>query len=227
MKTITSFLLGILFLSLAILMLSFCIHSLTLSANVYTLVGTIQNYDFQITFIITAIVQAVISIGFIQLAVKCFNRFGKYYQNYLTGKRNRELYKQLEEAKYEELYRKLNAQKSPQDKKDLLESFFRDKDVDKIKSIMNDLVGDIKRKTPDHWSKAFDTMKEKDNLIRKNWEEALSSKDNPKINDENSFTVHSVLGFDKEVEGSARNSTSTHSEILDFSKTNEDFVQKL
>lgn len=124
MKTITAFLLGILFTSLTILLMVLATNSIDLSTNYYTIKGSEQQYDFFLTFLFTAIAQLIVAIVTSGLAVKSFQVFYSYYTMYMLRKRDNDITKQLIEANYNNLYEALRGTNIHEEKVRIIKEFY-------------------------------------------------------------------------------------------------------
>ena len=107
MKTIKYFLTSVFTLLLAIASIIYGVSLITTSTTLYTKLGDTTPITFTATFVFTGII--LVAIGFLLITVSytSFSISRKYYLNYLTNKRDREIKSNLENEKYKQLYKDL------------------------------------------------------------------------------------------------------------------------
>jgi hypothetical protein len=123
MKTITSFLISVLLTILSGYVLALAIHSIQLSNYTFTNNQLTGVFDFQFTFLFCALAQVVVSLFILSNAIKVFNISIDFYTKYQIGKRERDILKDIEQAKYHKLYTDLNATNSVDKKEEVYNTF--------------------------------------------------------------------------------------------------------
>lgn len=107
MKTIKYFLTSVFTLLLAIASIIYSVSLITTSTTLYTKLGDTTPITFTATFVLTGII--LVAIGFLLITVSytSFSISRKYYLNYLTNKRDRDIKSNLENEKYMQFYKDL------------------------------------------------------------------------------------------------------------------------
>ena len=107
MKTIKYFLTSVFTLLLAIASIIYSVSLITTSTTLYTKLGDTTPITFTATFVLTGII--LVAIGFLLIIVSyiSFSISRKYYLNYLTNKRDRDIKSNLENEKYMQFYKDL------------------------------------------------------------------------------------------------------------------------
>lgn len=107
MKTIKYFLTSVFTLLLAIASIIYSVSLISTSTTLYTKLGDTTPITFTATFVFTGII--LVAIGFLLITVSytSFSISRKYYLNYLTNKRDRDIKSNLENEKYMQFYKDL------------------------------------------------------------------------------------------------------------------------
>ena len=107
MKTIKYFLTSVFTLLLAIASIIYSVSLISTSTTLYTKLGDTTPITFTATFVFTGII--LVAIGFLLITVSyiSFSTSRKYYLNYLTNKRDRDIKSNLENEKYMQFYKDL------------------------------------------------------------------------------------------------------------------------
>ena len=107
MKTIKYFLTSVFTILLAIASIIYGVSLISTSTTLYTKLGDTTPITFTATFVFTGII--LVAIGFLLITVSyiSFSISRKYYLNYLTNKRDRDIKSNLENDKYKQLYKDL------------------------------------------------------------------------------------------------------------------------
>ena len=107
MKTIKYFLTSVFTLLLAIASIIYGVSLITTSTTLYTKLGDTTPITFTAIFVFTGII--LVAIGFLLIIVSyiSFSISRKYYLNYLTNKRDRDIRSNLENEKYMQFYKDL------------------------------------------------------------------------------------------------------------------------
>ena len=107
MKTIKYFLTSVFTLLLAIVSIIYSVSLISTSTTLYTKLGDTTPITFTATFVFTGII--LVAIGFLLITVSytSFSISRKYYLNYLTNKRDRDIKSNLENEKYMQFYKDL------------------------------------------------------------------------------------------------------------------------
>ena len=107
MKTIKYFLTSVFTILLAIASIIYGVSLITTSTTLYTKLGDTTPITFTATFVFTGII--LVAIGFLLITVSytSFSISRKYYLNYLTNKRDRDIRSNLENEKYMQFYKDL------------------------------------------------------------------------------------------------------------------------
>lgn len=107
MKTIKYFLTSVFTLLLAIASIIYSVSLITTSTTLYTKLGDTTPITFTAIFVFTGII--LVAIGFLLIIVSyiSFSISRKYYLNYLTNKRDRDIRSNLENEKYMQFYKDL------------------------------------------------------------------------------------------------------------------------
>lgn len=126
MKTIKSFLTSVFTLLLAIASISYGVSLISTSTTLYTKLGDTTPITFTATFVFTGII--LVAIGFILIIVSytSFSISRKYYLNYLDGKRDRDIKINLENDKYNQLYKDLQDSPTLELKEIVYKNFYYD-----------------------------------------------------------------------------------------------------
>ena len=107
MKTIKYFLTSVFTILLAIASIIYGVSLISTSTTLYTKLGDTTPITFTATFVFTGII--LVAIGFLLITVSyiSFSISRKYYLNYLTNKRDRDIKSNLENEKYMQFYKDL------------------------------------------------------------------------------------------------------------------------
>ena len=107
MKTIKYFLTSVFTILLAIASIIYGVSLISTSTTLYTKLGYTTPITFTATFVFTGII--LVAIGFLLITVSyiSFSISRKYYLNYLTNKRDRDIKSNLENEKYMQFYKDL------------------------------------------------------------------------------------------------------------------------
>lgn len=107
MKTIKYFLTSVFTILLAIASIIYGVSLIATSTTLYTKLGDTTPITFTTTFVFTGII--LVAIGFLLIIVSytAFSISRKYYLNYLTNKRDRDIKSNLEKEKYMQFYKDL------------------------------------------------------------------------------------------------------------------------
>ena len=107
MKTIKYFLTSVFTLLLAIVSIIYSVSLISTSTTLYTKLGDTTPITFTATFVFTGII--LVAIGFLLITVSytSFSISRKYYLNYLTNRRDRDIKSNLENEKYMQFYKDL------------------------------------------------------------------------------------------------------------------------
>ena len=107
MKTIKYFLTSVFTILLAIASIIYGVSLISTSTTLYTKLGDTTPITFTATFVFTGII--LVAIGFLLIIVSytSFSISRKYYLNYLTNKRDRDIKINLENEKYNQFYKDL------------------------------------------------------------------------------------------------------------------------
>ena len=126
MKTIKYFLTSVFTLLLAIASIIYGVSLITTSTTLYTKLGDTTPITFTATFVLTGII--LIAIGFLLIIVSyiSFSSSRKYYLNYLTNKRDRDIKSNLENEKYMQFYKDLQDSPTLELKEIVYKNFYYD-----------------------------------------------------------------------------------------------------
>jgi hypothetical protein len=128
MKTITTFFLGMLSSFLALFLIGMAVKYITLSTYLYGNVNETATesviYDFQFTMLL-ALVQLLCAIALIAFSAKCFQIFNGFYNKLIKTRKDKDIYKQAENTRYDELYAKLKDTNIPDLQDSLIKDFFK------------------------------------------------------------------------------------------------------
>lgn len=148
MKTISTLLLGILSLIISITFITFAVESFTNSNQLY--LGNTSNdlYDFKFTLVFTGFILVIIAMIFIVTSFTLFKVFYLYYLEAVERKRDKDIFKQLEDAKYDSLYNNLSKTNLYDEKKRIIYDFYRPKKSLSIKTMMDLFEETMGKSTP-------------------------------------------------------------------------------
>ena len=107
MKTIKYFLTSVFTLLLAFASIIYGVSLITTSTTLYTKVGETIPTTFTFTFVFTGIIMIAIGLLLKVYSYAAFSISRKYYLNYLTNKRDRDIKSNLENEKYMQFYKDL------------------------------------------------------------------------------------------------------------------------
>ena len=126
MKTIKYFLTSVFTILLAIASIIYGVSLISTSTTLYTKLGDTTPITFTATFVFTGII--LVAIGFLLITVSytSFSISRKYYLNYLTNKRDREIKSNLENEKYMQLYKDLQDSPTLELKEIVYKNFYYD-----------------------------------------------------------------------------------------------------
>ena len=126
MKTIKYFLTSVFTLLLAIASIIYGVSLITTSTTLYTKLGDTTPITFTATFVFTGII--LVAIGFLLIIVSyiSFSISRKYYLNYLTNKRDRDIKSNLENEKYMQFYKDLQDSPTLELKEIVYKNFYYD-----------------------------------------------------------------------------------------------------
>ena len=126
MKTIKYFLTSVFTLLLAIASIIYGVSLISTSTTLYTKLGDTTPITFTTTFVFTGII--LVAIGFLLIAVSyiSFSTSRKYYLNYLTNKRDRDIKSNLENEKYMQFYKDLQDSPTLELKEIVYKNFYYD-----------------------------------------------------------------------------------------------------
>ena len=126
MKTIKYFLTSVFTLLLAIASIIYSVSLITTSTTLYTKLGDTTPITFTATFVFTGII--LVAIGFLLITVSyiSFSISRKYYLNYLTNKRDRDIKSNLENEKYMQFYKDLQDSPTLELKEIVYKNFYYD-----------------------------------------------------------------------------------------------------
>jgi hypothetical protein len=143
MKTIKSFLTGILYLFIAALLIRYAVISLNYLTTDFIPLGSKEVLNFGVTFGIQAI---VLIAGTLYLLSRAIHMFAIAYKNYVAwGKdyKNRQLIKYIEQEKYTALETKVRSTNDPVLKEQYITDYLRGKPLDNEGRIIK--IDDITR----------------------------------------------------------------------------------
>ena len=125
MKTIKYFLTSVFTLLLAIASIIYGVSLISTSTTLYTKLGDTTPITFTATFVFTGII--LVAIGFLLITVSytSFSISRKYYLNYLTNKRDRDIKSNLENEKYRQLYNDLQDSPTIELKEIVINNFYK------------------------------------------------------------------------------------------------------
>ena len=126
MKTIKYFLTSVFTLLLAIASIIYGVSLISTSTTLYTKLGDTTPITFTATFVFTGII--LVAIGFLLITVSytSFSISRKYYLNYLTNKRDRDIKNNLENEKYMQFYKDLQDSPTLELKEIVYKNFYYD-----------------------------------------------------------------------------------------------------
>ena len=126
MKTIKYFLTSVFTLLLAIASIIYGVSLISTSTTLYTKLGDTTPITFTATFVFTGII--LVAIGFLLITVSyiSFSTSRKYYLNYLTNKRDRDIKSNLENEKYMQFYKDLQDSPTLELKEIVYKNFYYD-----------------------------------------------------------------------------------------------------
>ena len=126
MKTIKYFLTSVFTLLLAIASIIYSVSLITTSTTLYTKLGDTTPITFTAIFVFTGII--LVAIGFLLIIVSyiSFSISRKYYLNYLTNKRDRDIRSNLENEKYMQFYKDLQDSPTLELKEIVYKNFYYD-----------------------------------------------------------------------------------------------------
>lgn len=145
MKTITAFLLGVLLAVLSLTFVGLAFKSIDLSNQLYTTKGITDVQDFQFTFLTVALVQLVLAIILATYSFISFQLFLKYFNRYLADKRDRDVKKHIEDAKYNGLVDALNATNTIELKEKRVEDYYNATKGDRPELDLRDFMKVLKQ----------------------------------------------------------------------------------
>ena len=125
MKTIKYFLTSVFTLLLAIASIIYGVSLISTSTTLYTKLGDTTPITFTATFVFTGII--LVAIGFLLITVSytSFSISRKYYLNYLTNKRDRDIKSNLENEKYMQFYKDLQDSPTIELKEIVINNFYK------------------------------------------------------------------------------------------------------
>ena len=125
MKTIKYFLTSVFTILLAIASIIYGVSLISTSTTLYTKLGDTTPITFTATFVFTGII--LVAIGFLLITVSyiSFSISRKYYLNYLTNKRDRDIKSSLENEKYRQLYNDLQDSPTIELKEIVINNFYK------------------------------------------------------------------------------------------------------
>ena len=125
MKTIKYFLTSVFTLLLAIASIIYGVSLISTSTTLYTKLGDTTPITFTATFVFTGII--LVAIGFLLITVSytSFSISRKYYLNYLTNKRDRDIKSNLENEKYMQFYKDLQDSPTLELKEIVYKNFYK------------------------------------------------------------------------------------------------------
>ena len=132
MKTISTLLLSIVLLLLSGLILYFSINTIVNAFATYANIDTNVLYDFTIPLIIYALIQIGLSLYIFMHSTKLFHMFLKYYTNYTQKKRDKQIHKTVEEAKYDALFKDLMSTNQPDKLEEIVKEFYQGKQKESL-----------------------------------------------------------------------------------------------
>lgn len=151
MKTITSFLIGTLLVIVSLFLLGMSFTYINLSTYYFTQLDVPERiYEFQLTFLFIALVQAALAIVAISFAILSFQKFAYYYRRYLNKKRDNDIKKQVENAKYDDLYSKLKDTNIPEQQDKIVDEFYNKSRKDNFESFKEMLRNAMPKKKSMH-----------------------------------------------------------------------------
>ena len=126
MKTIKYFLTSVFTILLAIASIIYGVSLIATSTTLYTKLGDTTPITFTATFVFTGII--LVAIGFLLIIVSyiSFSSSRKYYLNYLTNKRDRDIKSNLENEKYMQFYKDLQDSPTLELKEIVYKNFYYD-----------------------------------------------------------------------------------------------------
>jgi len=128
MKTITSLTISVLLIVLSITMLGFALNNITQANDIVTSLETGQIVDQTMPYLVYGLVQVCIALFLMLNGIKVFHLFLKFYKEYQETKRDTEIKESIKEAKYDKLYKDLNATNIPEQRESIIRAFYKDKD---------------------------------------------------------------------------------------------------
>ena len=125
MKTIKYFLTSVFTLLLAIASIIYGVSLISTSTTLYTKLGDTTPITFTATFVFTGII--LVAIGFLLIIVSytSFSISRKYYLNYLTNKRDRDIKTSIINEKYRQLYNDLQDSPTIELKEIVINNFYK------------------------------------------------------------------------------------------------------
>ena len=125
MKTIKYFLTSVFTLLLAIASIIYGVSLISTSTTLYTKLGDTTPITFTATFVFTGII--LVAIGFLLITVSytSFSISRKYYLNYLTNKRDRDIKTSIINEKYRQLYKDLQDSPTIELKEIVINNFYK------------------------------------------------------------------------------------------------------
>lgn len=140
MKTISSFLLGVLFIITSILFLSFAIKAIDNSNQLYITTTNSEPQDFEVTFLFTAVMLLILTGLSIVLSVTSFKVFYSYYLEAIKRKRDNDILNNLKDSKYDKLYADLNATNIYEQKAQIVKQFYNKDGFNTYKALVDMLA---------------------------------------------------------------------------------------
>lgn len=132
MKTIITLLLSVVLLLLSGLILYFSINTIDNAFATYANIDTNVLYDFTIPLLIYAILQLGLSLYIFMHSTKLFHMFLTYYSKYTQKKRDKQIHKSVEDAKYEALFKDMMSTNQPDKLDEIVKEFYQDKQKESL-----------------------------------------------------------------------------------------------
>lgn len=143
MKTITSFLLSLVFILVSGLIFSFSLKTFGNAFTPYVNNETGELVDFTIPLLIYGLLQLCLSLFILVNSFKCFHLFLSLYSKYKETKRDNDIHKTVKEAKYEELYKEMRGTNLPDKLEETVHTFYATKSANKRPDLSGKSLEDI------------------------------------------------------------------------------------
>lgn len=147
MKTITTFIIALTTLILSGVVFLYTINIAKYIPTTFYNIDKSESYTFSFTFVLASVLSFILTMSLISVSIKYFTLYLKYYNNYMRGKRDREIKDKVENAKYNQLYEDLRDCETVELKEAVLKTFYSTKDIAKAtdKDRISDMIESINR----------------------------------------------------------------------------------